>query len=184
MSNTQTQDNPLVVQLKNVRLSFPAIFQAKAMANDPNSKPAYSATFIMDKVKNAGDIAKLKAAAEFAKKQQWPNKNVSPKMFLHDGSEKADLDGYGDTVMYVSARNQKPIFVVDQKLVPLKEADGKPYAGCYVNAVVRVWAQDNEYGKRINAALGNIQFLRDGEPFGEVARTPEQDFQEIDEPVV
>lgn len=183
MSNTQTQDNPLVVKLNNVRLSFPAIFTPKAMANDPKSKPTYSATFIMDKVKNAADIAKLKAAAEFAKKQQWPNKAVSPKMFLHDGSEKADTDGYGDGVMYVSARNPKPIFIGDQKLVPLKEEDGKPYAGCYVNAVVRVWAQDNEYGKRINAALGNIQFLRDGPAFGEVARTLEQDFQAVEDVV-
>lgn len=184
MSNPQTQDNPLVVQLKNVRLSFPYIFSPQEQ-KDPKKKPKYQATFIMDKVKNAAEIAKLKKAIEVAKNQEWPGKAVTPKTTLHDGSKKAHLDGYGDAVMYLSTSSIKPVYVVDQKLVPLKEADGKPYAGCYVNAVVRIYAmEDAEFGKGVFANMGNIQFLRDGEPFGEVARTPEQDFQEIDEPVV
>jgi len=30
-----------------------------------------------------------------------------------------------------------------------------------------VWAQDNQYGKRINAKLRAVQFYKDGAPFGE-----------------
>ena len=33
--------------------------------------------------------------------------------------------------------------------------------------VIDVWAQNNQYGKRINAQLDGVQFVRDGEPFGE-----------------
>ena len=30
-----------------------------------------------------------------------------------------------------------------------------------------LWAQNNGYGKRINAQLDGVQFVRDGEAFGE-----------------
>ena len=43
------------------------------------------------------------------------------------------------------------------------EADGLPYSGCYVNASIELWAQDNNYGKRINASLRGVQFYRDGD---------------------
>jgi hypothetical protein len=35
-----------------------------------------------------------------------------------------------------------------------------------VNAVIRIWFQDNEHGQRINASLEAVQFLRKGEAFG------------------
>ncbi len=35
-----------------------------------------------------------------------------------------------------------------------------------VHAVVRLWAQDNAFGKRINAQLQGVQFASDGEAFG------------------
>ena len=41
---------------------------------------------------------------------------------------------------------------------------GKPYAGCYVNAVVDIWAQAGDY-PGIRASLNVVQFYADGEPF-------------------
>jgi len=32
-----------------------------------------------------------------------------------------------------------------------------------------LWAQNNQYGKRINAQLDGVQFVRDGDPFGDGA---------------
>jgi len=46
------------------------------------------------------------------------------------------------------------------------EDDGTIYAGCYVNAIISLWAQDNTYGKRINAQLEGVQFCNNGEPLG------------------
>lgn len=34
-----------------------------------------------------------------------------------------------------------------------QEADGLVYSGCYVNARIELWAQDNANGKRVNAKL-------------------------------
>jgi hypothetical protein len=34
-----------------------------------------------------------------------------------------------------------------------------PYSGCRVNAIIGVWAQNNKFGKRINAQLMGVQFV-------------------------
>jgi hypothetical protein len=69
--------------------------------------------------------------------------------------------------MFINARSDKRPGVVNRDMTPLTKDDNKPYAGCYVNATVRIWGQDNQYGKRINAALRAVQFVKDGKPFGE-----------------
>jgi hypothetical protein len=68
-------------------------------------------------------------------------------------------------MVYVSARNKARPVVIDKDKSPLTQADGKPYAGCYVNVSLDVWAQSNQYGKRINAKLLAVQFDKDGDAF-------------------
>ena len=166
-----------------VRLSYPALFEARAFqgADGNISKPAFSATFLLDKAANAIDIKAIQAGIEKVKASQWPGKKLTVKTCLHDGSEKADTDGYGEGVMYVSARSDKRPGVVDRDLSPLTAEDGKPYAGCYVFATIRLWAQDNQWGKRINASLRNVQFIKDGDPFGEKPVAPDEDFTPVED---
>jgi predicted 2-oxoglutarate/Fe(II)-dependent dioxygenase YbiX len=40
------------------------------------------------------------------------------------------------------------------------------YAGCYVNAAISIWIQNNQFGKRVNSNLLALQFVKDGESFG------------------
>ncbi len=68
--------------------------------------------------------------------------------------------------MFVSCANSARPVVCNRDRSPLTKADGKPYGGAYVNLKVDVWAQDNNYGKRINAKLLVVQFVADGEAFG------------------
>lgn len=155
------------VKLTNVRLSFPALWQPR-VGPDANSKPSYQASFILDKKANAADIEKVRAVIAGIVKESFKGKQP-PKICLRDGSEKPDVDGYGDGVMFISARSDKRPEVVARNMEKLIESDNKVYAGCVVNATVRLWAQDNQYGKRINAQLRAIQFVKDGAPFGEGA---------------
>jgi len=69
--------------------------------------------------------------------------------------------------------------VVDRDRTPLVAADGKPYAGCYVTAIVELWPQDNQYGRRINATLSGVQFERDGDAFGGSAPASADDFDDL-----
>ena len=40
-------------------------------------------------------------------------------------------------------------------------------------ASIDLWAQDNKYGKRINASLTHVQFVKDGDQFGEKVQSAE-----------
>lgn len=170
---------PVIIKLNGARLSFPQLFQKKAFQD---SKPAYSAAFLLDKKTNAKDIAAVKAGIDKLVKEGLKGKHPGAgKVCLRDGSEKPDMEGYGDGIMFVSARNENRPGVVDQQLNPLAEEDGRIYAGCYVNARIRLWVQDNKFGKRVNASLVNVQLLRDGEPFGASNGPAEEGFEPVED---
>lgn len=163
------------LQFTSVRLSFPALFKARSMEKD--KEPKFSAAFILDKKAHAKQIEALKAAIQTVAEEKWGKgkipKNMKP--CLRDGSEK-DTDGYGEDVVFFSANSVKRVPVVDRNLTPLTEQDGKPYAGCYVNVSIRLWAQDNDFGKRVNAQLRAVQFVKDGEAFGDKPADPNKEF--------
>lgn len=157
--------------LSNVRLSFADIFTAKAV-ND--GEPRFSANFLLHKERDKKQIDKVTAAINELIKSDLDGKKLSSdKVCLRDGDDK-DYDGYADH-MFVSAANKKRPQVVDRDNSPLVESDDKPVAGDYVDAVVRLWAQNNNYGKRINASLEVVRFRKEGERFG----APKVDVNEV-----
>lgn len=161
------------VKLMNVRLSFPNLFKPKSVNG---SEPKYGAAFILHKQNDATQINGLRAACAAVAKEQWPNKiPAGVKYCVHDGSEK-EYDGYGPDVLYISASATIQPPVVDENLNPVAADSGKVYAGCSVNAVLRLWAQDNQFGKRVNAQLQAVQFAADGEAFGEKPINPAEEF--------
>jgi len=166
------------MQVQNVRISFPNIFQASAFSEGQTKK--FSATFIMDD--DHPQMAELNSAVEKIAKDKWDKKIPSSlKLPLRNGDEK-DLDGFGEGTFFFNASNTKRPTLVDKDRSPLIEDDGKPYAGCYVNAIIKPWAQDNAYGKRINFSLEGIQFVRDGDAFGGAAGVADaNDFDIVDE---
>ena len=83
--------------------------------------------------------------------------------------------------MFISARSKSRPTVVDRDKTPLTEQDGRPYGGCFVNAIVELWAQDNQFGKRINATLAGVQFLKDGDAFGGSRPADPDEFEAVDD---
>ncbi len=151
------------ITLLNVRLSFAQIYTAKSV-ND--GEPRFSCSFLLDKDKDAKQIEALKKAIADITKEKFKGKSLpADKLCLRDGDER-EFDGYANT-MFVSAANSKRPNVVNRSRGAV--ADGEPqspYSGCYVNGVIRLWAQDNKFGKRINASLEAVQFVKDGDAFG------------------
>jgi hypothetical protein len=76
--------------------------------------------------------------------------------------------------MVLKASTKRRPLVITRDKTPIVESDNIVYAGCYVNAIVSLWAQNNQYGKRINAQLDAVQFVRDGEPFGDGGVSPNE----------
>jgi len=177
------------IKLINVRLSFPALFKPRSFGNSDSGdntqgEPKYSATFLMDKEKHSDLIEQIQDGIKALMDEKYGEGKYKLKAFkscLRDGVEKEDTEGYGEDIMFVSARSAKRIPIVDRDLTPLSEEDGKPYAGCFVNASIRLWVQDNKWGKRVNAALRTVQFVKDGEAFGEKPADPEEEFKDLGE---
>lgn len=167
------------IKIINARLSFPHLFEAKAF--DSGGTPKFSATMLLDKKKHKDVIAQIEEACDQLVDETWRGKRPKKlRLPLREGSEKDDMDGYGDDVRFISASSNRRPPVVSQTLEPLTKEDGKPYAGCYVNASIRLWVQDNQYGQAVNAELLAVQFAKDGEPFGAAPVDASAEFEAID----
>jgi hypothetical protein len=175
------------VKLADVRLSFPDLFEAvQFQGAGPFS---YRASFLMSPTHPARK--EIDAAMQAVAKDKWGAKaqqtlagilGTSNKCCFIDGATKA-YDGYAGNWALTSSRPQekgRPL-VIDQGKNPLVAADGKPYAGCYVNASVEFWAQDNQYGKAVRCTLLGVQFLRDGDAFGGGSVADPDDFESLAE---
>ena len=167
------------IKLINARLSFSSLYR-KAVFGGEETK--YEATFLIDKVTGAANIAEIETAMVAISKEKHKGKMPPPdKVCLKDGDD-SDYDGYAGN-MSIKASSAKRPLVIGPDRAPLTEDDGKPYSGCYVNALIELWGQDNQWGKRINANLLAVQFVKDGAPFGDGATASISDFDDI-EPVV
>ena len=48
-----------------------------------------------------------------------------------------------------------------------------------VNAIIEIWPQDNQFGKRVNASLLGVQFVKDGERLAGGGVAAADDFEAI-----
>lgn len=168
------------VKLRNVRLSFAHLFEPQVPKPDKDGKvgaATFNANFLVSKTTEQGkqNAKLLKEAKERVIKAKWPKGDVKlkpEKLCTRDGDLES-YDGYAGH-LYVSARSpaDRPPDLVsnrrggDGKWIRVKPQDGLLYSGCYVNAIVRLWAQDNEHGRRVNASIETVQFYSHGEAFG------------------
>lgn len=170
------------VTLANVRLAFPNLFEARAVNN--GDEPAFSASFIFPADHPAAKAMQEAINAVGSEKwgAKWPalkkELEAKDKTALHDGDTKASYAGFGGN-LFVSSRSKVRPAVIGRDRSPLTAADGKPYAGSYVNGIVEVYAQDNTYGKRVNASLKGVQFVSDGDAFSGGAPAAVDDFPDL-----
>ena len=170
------------IALANVRLAFPVLWEAKTVNGE--GEPAFSASFLLDPKHPA--VKQIEAAVETIGKEKWGAKwpQIKKEMVakdrlpLHDGDAKSSYTGF-EGMLYVSARNKTRPLIIDRDKAPLNQSDGRPYAGCYVNASIELWAQDNNYGKRINASLRGVQFFKDGEAFAGGGAASSDEFEDL-----
>jgi hypothetical protein len=155
------------MKLQNVRLSFPALFRAEAFKQ--GDEPKFKATFLIPKnsplhaevEKAILETVRTKYGAKAEKIIQQIRNN--PNKFCYQDGDTKSYDGY-EGMMALSAKNGVRPLVIDRDKTPLTEADGRPYAGCYVNATVEFFTYDNS-GIGVSASVTGVQFVRDGEAF-------------------
>lgn len=167
------------------RGAFLALFELKKVAGSEGDA-AYSGSFIVSK--NDPQVKTVNAVIDTVAKEKWAEKapailktlRATDKTFLHDGDLKEQYEGFPGNY-FIAARNKSRPLVIDRDKTPLAEKDGKPYSGCFVNIILDVWAQDNQFGKRVNATLKGVQFVKDGDAFSGSAPASVDAFDDLSE---
>lgn len=182
---TQVKKPTGYVKLNEVRLSFPDLFEAVQFEGQGPFN--YRAAFLVEPG-SANDKAITAAMGEVAK-EKWAAKagailtaaKASPQKCCYISGDLKEYDGYAGNMVLSSSRQQEKgrPGVYDRDKSPLSVEDGKPYAGCYVNATVELWAQDNSYGKAIRCTLVAVQFAKDGDAFSAGSKPSEDEFDDL-----
>lgn len=169
------------LQLKNVRLSFPDLFEARAFK--AGDEPKYKAAFLIPK--DSPQIAEIEKAILAAATEKWGAKaagiikNIrnNPNKFNFQDGDSKEYDGYAGMMAFTASSKSRPL-ILDRDKTPLGTADGKPYAGCYVNASVDVFGYENS-GNGLSATLKGVQFVKDGDAFGGGAPASPDEFDDL-----
>jgi len=189
------------IKIVGARLAFPVLFNPEQFQGE--GEEMYSCALLVGPKRNVevfvgeprdgGGITYSKKigladALEQVGKAKWNEKWPGIKKVaeskdlncLHDGDTKEAYAGFAGQ-FFVSCRSQAAARpkVVDVNGSPLTQRDGRIYAGCYVVALVELWAQDNNFGKRINAQIRGVQFLRDGDAFSGSAPAADDEFDDV-----
>jgi hypothetical protein len=183
------------LKINDARLSFAHLWVPKPF--EEGAVPKYQATFLIDPSSKAGQrqIDKILAVAEEVMKAQWPDDIPVDMGFgfgYADGKYDLELcgkefrtkphnyDGW-EGMFFLTAYEVTRPRVIDGRRNDLAQESGKPYSGCYVNGLVSLWTQNNRGGKRVNANLRAVQFVRDGEAFGAPPVNVEEEFDVIED---
>lgn len=186
------------LHLNNVRVSFAnGLYKASAMEAGQQEK--YGADFILQpdsvvlRVNPDGSKTKttLKDAELAVANEAW-KANGAKVLATLEGSKKAIRDGdkrtnkAGDIYegyegnWYVTAKSPTRPLLIDQARQPVTEADGTIYSGCYVNAIIEIYANTQPTKKGVFAGLKGVQFVRDGDAFGGGAPAAANEFDVVE----
>lgn len=189
------------IHLMCVRLSFAHLWTAKAFREGQPAR--FEGAFLMDPSDPAhiATLGEVQDAALGVIKAKF-NGKVPADLDLcfgySDGetpiliankkyrNKVKEYDGYEGMIYLTSANKTAPKVVNRQrnpdtgKFDQVSEASGIVYSGCYVNATVTLWAQDNEFGKRVNANLRAVQYVKPGEAFGVAPVDADDEFEEVE----
>ncbi len=168
--------------IKNANVSFPNLFTPQSVNG---GDPRYSASFVFDA--GSDNAATIEEAMKAVAKDKWGNKAAATfkslvaqdKVCLHDGETKADSYPEYSGKLFLNAANKMRPTVVDGGRQAITEHDGLIHSGALVNASVEIWAQDSQFGKRINAALRGVQYVGEGEHWAGGSVAKEDEFEEI-----
>ena len=175
-----------MLKIINARIAFiQNLWEAAQIMGEGEKK--YSATFLLPK--DNTQLQRLRGAMVSVAVEKWGNKGKDvldsliskDKVFLRDGNDKSQYDGFEGNMYFNATQVEKrgaPV-VVNMDKVNITEADGLLYAGCYVDVSIDIYAQDNTYGKRINAVLRAVRFRAEGEALAGTAPANENEFDDI-----
>lgn len=194
------------VKLSNVRFSYLNVFVPRVNKGQPETdengkdKRKFSSALIFST--DSPDAKAMETAIEQVAKEKWGEKATgilkklysTGKVCLKEGSTRIGedgeiADGYeGMLFVNASASADKPPAVFNkfgQKITDATRGafsgeSRPPFSGDYGQAMIQIWAQDNQFGQRINATLLGVALSKFGEPLGRRELSDDDIAQEFD----
>lgn len=116
---------------------------------------------------DSASAKELNASVDAIKTATFKGKLPAEKICVRPG-EDYDYDSHqGQIVLRCSRKRTPPLLLRADGKTRVETDDGTFFAGAICKVKVRLWAQDNQFGKRINAELQGVQFIADdGTSFG------------------
>lgn len=186
------------LHLQNVRVSFAnGLYTASAFEAGQQEK--FGADFILQddsvvlQVNADGSKTKttIKAAELAVANEAWKGNGAKmlaslepSKKSIRDGDKRTNgagdiYEGYEGRT-YVTAKTPTRPLLIDQARRPVTEEDGVIYSGCYVNAIIEIYANTVAKTKGVFAGLKGVQFVRDGDSFGGSAPAKADEFDAVE----
>lgn len=184
--------------LKNLRFSYLTLYTPRAMKGaegEEAEKLRYSVMLLGPK---GGPAEKeLHSAIESVARDKWGVKAegvlkqlyASNKVCLKDGDMRLNAEGevqegYADhwyTSASATEENPPRVFnrfgdkVTAANFRELAMSDRRgPRSGDYGDAIVRIWAQDNNFGRRVNCQIIAVAFRKEGEALGRSEKSDDE----------
>lgn len=201
------------VVVKNARGIFMDVFTAKTIGD--STVPKFSMTLLCSEdtkivymgpdgsKKVTKPHAQMQLICEYVMREKFgkvPPKHSNWAYNKADGSTTRDefVDKEGEfyagvdaDTLYISANKQEEkckdgvLTVLDQDKQPIAANSGRLFSGCYVNAVLDIYAFPAKNGGKdgVTASLEGVQLLRKGEPLGitQIDAADDFDEEEIDD---
>lgn len=152
------------IRLENVRFTFvQSLFDAKQVQGQGEAKFSCTALLPRDhpQLPVLSELIKAVALGKWGAKADDMLKSLKAqdRLPLHDGDAKSQYEGYAGNY-FINASNKLRPLVIGPNRENYTASDGLPFSGSYGNMIVQFWAQDNKFGKRINASLLGVQYIR------------------------
>jgi hypothetical protein len=158
------------ILIKYVIFSYPHVFTTYAGKNADGTPgtPKFSVTGLGQKATHVSAKNLCKEVGEALLAENNVKRLADDRKFYRNG-DAAAKDGYDGMFTFSASESaERPPFVRGPDGSPWDKTKAQRiYGGCVGNMLVRPWFQaDKGNGIRINAGLVGVQFVRDGEPFG------------------
>jgi len=180
-----------IIFLSNVRLSFPHLAEPQKQVNEVNgaTKISYNCEFLMPQ--DHPGFQQFMARYGALALEKWKEHATTVMQMVASerklrcygkGEEKVNrktfkpYDGYAGNIYITAGRDSAPQMIqadgtaIDpNNTMAYQQLARKMYGGCRVNAAIKPWLQENNYGRGIRCDLIAVQFAGDDKPFGEGA---------------
>lgn len=172
------ENNPSRIVTPPGRLSFPALFEPRAV--NEGDKPQFAATLLYP---DGTDLTELKRIVGEAAVAKWGSDAINLlrtgaiRSPFRDCGEKAHLSGYEPGWTFVTLRSNSAPGVVDQAVKPITPLEqDRIRAGFWVQCSTHAYAWSHpQGGKGVSLSLNNIMLVKEDSPF-DGRRAASEDF--------